>query len=104
MEYASTVWDPDSKDLECKVESAQRKAERWINNYWRHFSSPTKILQELRLKKLQERRSIAKWEMFHSFYHGYKFSAPFLLPSKAQNANLPFKPTLGPGKVHDGSF
>ena len=25
VEYASTVWDPNSKDLQCKAESVQRK-------------------------------------------------------------------------------
>ena len=49
------------------------------------------MLEELGLKKLQERRSIAKLKMLHSFYHGYKFVTLSLLPSKAQKANLRFK-------------
>ena len=35
VEYASTIWYPNSKDLQCNVESAQRKAARWITNDWR---------------------------------------------------------------------
>ena len=51
-----------------------------------------KMLEELGLKKLHERRSITKWKILHSFYHSYKFVTPSLLPSKIQNANLRFKP------------
>ena len=58
-------------------------------------SSPTKMLEELGLKKLQERRSNAKLKMLHSFYSGYKFVTPPLLPLKARNANLCFKPIAG---------
>ena len=32
VEYTSTVWDPNSKDLQCKVEKVQCKAARWITN------------------------------------------------------------------------
>ena len=42
--------------------------------------------------------------MLHSFYHGYKFVTPSLLPSKARNANLRFKPILGHVRVYEGSF
>ena len=104
VEYASTVWDPNSKDLQCKVESVQRKVARWITNDWRRSCSPTKMLEELALRKLPERRSIAKPKMLHSFYHSYKFETPSVLTSKARNANLHFKPILGCVRVYDGSF
>ena len=55
-------------------------------------------------KKLQEKRSIAKLKLLHGFYHGYKFVTPSLLPLKAQNASLRFKPILSCVKVYDGSF
>ena len=82
IEYASTVWDPNRKYLQCRVESAQRKAARWVTNDW-HYSSPTKMLEELVLKTLQERRCIAKLKMLHNFYHDYEFVTPSLLLSKA---------------------
>ena len=66
VEYASTVWGPNSKDLHCKVESVQRKVARWITNDWRRSCSPTKMLEELGLKKLQERRSIVKSKMLYT--------------------------------------
>ena len=62
VEYASTVWDPNGKNLQCKAESVQRKAARWITNDLRRCSSPTKMLEERGLKKLQERKFIAKTE------------------------------------------
>ena len=80
VEYVYTVWDPNSKDLQCKVESIQRKAAHWITNDWRRCSSSGKMLEELGFKRLQERRSIAKLKMLHSFYHSYKFVTPSLLP------------------------
>ena len=104
VEYASTVLDPNSKDLQCKVESVQRKAARWITNDSRWSSCPTKILEEVGLRKLQERRSIAKLKMLHSFYHSYKFVTPSLLPLKARNANLQFKPILGPVECLNDRF
>ena len=61
------------------------------------------MLEELRLKKLQERTSIAKLKMLHSFCDGYKFVTGSLLPSKARDTNLHFKPKLGCMKVYDGS-
>ena len=62
------------------------------------------MLEELGLRKLQERKSIAKLKTLRSFYHGYKFVTPSLLPSKARNANLRFKPILGRVRVYEGSF
>ena len=62
------------------------------------------MLKEPGLKRLQERSSIAKLKMLYSFYHRYKSVKPYLEPSKAQNTNLRFKPTLGRVKVYDGSF
>ena len=81
VEYASPAWDPNSKDLQCKVERVQHKAAHWITNDWRSCSSPTKMLEEVGLKKLQERRSIAKLKMLHSFIAStsYKLKTPSLL-------------------------
>ena len=62
------------------------------------------MLEELGLKIMQERRSITKMKMLHSFYHGYKFVTPSSLPSKARNANLRLKPILGCVRVYEGSF
>ena len=62
------------------------------------------MLEKIGLKKLQKRRSIAKLKMLHSFYADYKFVTPSLLPSKARNTNLHFKPILGQMKVYDGSL
>ena len=45
------------------------------------------MLEELGLKRLQGRRSIAKLKMLHRFY-----------------SNLRFKPILGRVKVYDGLF
>ena len=104
VEYPSTVWDPNSKDLQCKAESVQHKAAQWITNDQRHCNNPTKMLEELGLKKLQERRSIPKLKLLHGFYHSYKFMTSSLLPSKARNTNLHFKPILSCVKVYNGLF
>ena len=52
------------------------------------------MLEELGRQKLQERMSIAKFKVFHSFLDGYTFVTSSLLPSKAQSNNLRFKPIL----------
>ena len=59
------------------------------------------MLEELGLRKLQERKSIAKLKTLRSFYHGYKFVTPSLLPSKARSANLRFKPILSRERVYE---
>ena len=101
VEYASTVWDPNIEDLQCKIESVQRKAVHWITNDWRCCSSLTKMLEKLGLNKLQERRSIAKLK--NSFYHSYKFVTSSLLPSKTRIVNLCFI-AIGQLRVYEGSF
>ena len=58
VEYASAVWDPNSKDLQCRVESVQRKAARWITNDWRRCSRPTKMLEELGLKNCKRKGAL----------------------------------------------
>ena len=93
-----------NKDLQRRVESVQRKAARWICNDWRRTSSPTKMLDELHLKTLQERRTIAKLKLLHSFYYGHKYLLPSLLPSKVRCSDLRFKPILARTQAYNGSF
>ena len=85
-----------------KILFKKSRAASWIINNRRCCRSPTKILEELGLKKLQESRSISKLKMPHGFYYGHKFMTPSLLTSKAQNANLHFKLMLDHMNVYDG--
>lgn len=57
LEYSSSVWDPHQQYLIKKIEAIQRRAARFIsNNYEYEPGSMTKILDQLNLIPLQERR------------------------------------------------
>ena len=56
MEYASIVWDPDTKCYSDKLERIQRKAARWALSDYSPRASVTSMLKELDWEPLQERR------------------------------------------------
>ena len=93
VEYACAVWDPSlNKGLCEQVESVQRKAARFIHNDWRRHSSPTKMIQQLQLQSLEQRRSIAKLNLMHGFIHGAKYIPPATMPERARSRDCRFKP------------
>lgn len=69
LEYASTIWDPPTKDLKNKVESVQRKAARWVSNDWKRTSSVTTMLNNLKWQTLQQRRTTNKLIMVYKITH-----------------------------------
>ena len=48
LEYASTVWDPTTKQNINKLEMVQRRAARYVYSNWRCHSSPTEMMQQLK--------------------------------------------------------
>ena len=56
MEYASIVWDPDTKCNSDKLERIQRKAARWALSDYSPRASVTAMLKDLEWEPLQERR------------------------------------------------
>ena len=65
LEYASCVWDPNTKKNTAKVESVQRCAARYVKNDFSKESSVTSMLKDLKWDTLQHRRSMAKVTMMY---------------------------------------
>ena len=56
LEYASTVWSPQT-DLDInKLESVQRRAARWVTHDYQYTSSVSSMLQDLNWRTLDQRR------------------------------------------------
>ena len=53
VEYASTVWDPSTKDGIKQVEAVPRRAARFCKNDYRRTSSVTSMIQNLGWEDLQ---------------------------------------------------
>ena len=62
VQYASTLWDPFTQSNITKLESAQRRAARYVLGDYQTTSSVTltAMLQQLGWESLQYHREIAK--------------------------------------------
>ncbi|XP_072175479.1 uncharacterized protein [Diadema setosum] len=69
VQYASTVWDPSSKNLIHKVEMFQRRAARFTLNRYHNTSSVTKMLQELDWTTLEQRRKNDRLIMMYKIHN-----------------------------------
>ena len=56
LEYASTVWSPHTAADTYKIQSVQRRAARWACRDYQQTSSVTKMLENLHLRPLDQRR------------------------------------------------
>ncbi|XP_076448623.1 uncharacterized protein LOC143285249 [Babylonia areolata] len=66
VEYACTVWDPNSNKLTVTtLEKVQRRAARFITNRYRNTSSVTDMLTLLEWPVLEQRRRCARLAMLH---------------------------------------
>ena len=71
LEYASCVWDPNTKMNVAKVESVQRHAARYVKNNFSWESSVTTMLKDLKWDTLQHRRSMAKVTMMYRIHNKF---------------------------------
>ena len=69
IEYCSSVWDPFTENNIKKVEAIQRRASRFIMNDYGQTSSVTKMMKELNLPTLQERRLNQRLTILHKIIH-----------------------------------
>ena len=84
LEYGSTVWDPQSKDLSHKIEMVQRRSARFVKADFNQRHSVTDMLQDLRWKTLRDRRAHSKVVMLYRMVHGLvaiPAGPPFFYPS-----------------------
>ena len=69
LEYASTVWDPHTKNNINKLESVKRHAARFCHSDYQPTSSVSAMIQDLELKHLQTRRQHVKAAMLYRIVH-----------------------------------
>ena len=69
LEYGSSVWDPHLERDKASLERVQRKAARFIKNDHRNTSSVSKMLQNLGLPPLEERRKDQRLTLIYKITH-----------------------------------
>ena len=70
LEYASTVWDPTSKQNIYKLEMVQRRAARYVQSDWLRHSNPTEMMKKLKWPSLEQRRHTAWLTMMYKIQPG----------------------------------
>ena len=89
LEYANICWAPTSEKLNNSIEMVQHRAAKFIVNAYsrkgdyKHFSI-SKLLHDLKLDTLEERRTRARLVMAYKILNGHVILNPDLLP-KFQN-------------------
>ena len=86
LEYSSSVWDPHTKKLSCKIDSVQHRAARFCFNDFRSKSegAVSDMINKLEWEPLANRRMARRLVIFHKALHGH-LSIP--LDNLAQPAN-----------------
>ena len=71
VEYAATVWDPQSQKAINKIEAIQRRATRFVLNRYHNTSSVSDMLDILQWPSLQQRRQNARLVMMYKIHHQF---------------------------------
>ena len=69
VEYASTLWDPYTKKNIDQLERVQRRAARYVQNWYHNTSSVTDMPQQLNWLSLQHRRRDAILCMLYKIHY-----------------------------------
>lgn len=92
LEYASTVWNPHTKENIDKIESIQRRSARFACRDYDYTSSVTSMLSRLEWDPLQTRREAASLTMLQKIHTSQvaipaqKFLRPVNRPSRHHNS------------------
>jgi hypothetical protein len=87
-EYASTVWDPHTKENIDNIEKIQRRAARFVTRNYQQTASVTDMITKLKWPPLQERRLNANLFMFYRIaYRTIAIPATYLPPLISQPYN-----------------
>ena len=70
LEYSSTVWSPPTQSNIDKLEMTQRRAARWVCNNYSYQASVTDMLQTLKWRSLEDRRSDARLCLLFKIIYG----------------------------------
>ena len=70
LEYASSIWDPYTKDKISQIEKVQLRAARWTTSNYDYRSSVTSMIENLGWRTLEQRRSDARLRLFYRIVYG----------------------------------
>ena len=65
LEYASSVWDPSTKENIDKLEQIQKRAARFITGEYSKLTRITPLVKSLNLETLEDRRTKSKVVIIH---------------------------------------
>ena len=71
VEYASSVWNPHTKQNISKIEMVQRRAARWVKNNYSPYESVSNMLDNLGWRSLENRRIDSRLVMFYNIIYCY---------------------------------
>ena len=69
LEYASTVWDPHTKELTNQLEMVQRRAARFVTANYHHRHSVALLLNQFQWQTLLQHRTHSKVTMLYRIHH-----------------------------------
>ena len=83
LEYAATIWSPNSKLQINQVEKVQRTTARWICRRMRNTNSVGEMLDELEWPSLEASRNRSSLLLFHKMHSGavYREKDKYLTPA-----------------------
>lgn len=70
LEYASELWDPHTMKDTKELERVQRKAVRFIYGKYARKDSPSSIMLQNRIQRLEIRRKINRLVLLHNTLSG----------------------------------
>ncbi len=87
LEYATTVWDPYTKENIGKIERVQRRSARFVCNNYGRTSSVSEMLTSLEWPLLEQRRAEARLSMFHRMVNdGVDIDQSVLMTAATRNS------------------
>ena len=69
LEYASAIWDPNTKDEINKIDKIQKRAARWVFQDYSSYTSVSLLQAKLKWTTLAERRLNSRLVIFYKTVH-----------------------------------
>ena len=101
VEYSSSVWSPYTKSNIARLDMVQRRAARWTLSEYSPYASVTQMLQSLRWRSLEQRRSDSRLCLFYKIIYGLvAIDMPPYVCSPIENSQEFTHPWLPSNSIH----
>ena len=100
VEYASPVWSPSTEHNISKLEMVQRRAARFVMNDFSGYSSVSRMISQLGLPLLKQRRDKAKVSMMYKILNNLVFMDHDLNFKTSQTPGHPFRLTTSSTRIN----